>query len=174
MKTIYSIILLFVFSSALWGQKIDKKYLQVYGEQGNLYFIKAQKLNRMKSDIPKDLVYDITYLDSRDSASFTCTVFLPTRSKLTTVCLEDGDNSFQYFPELLYAKKKKSYWEYRVRWNIAYFDLKKNYQSENPYSLSFTDEWQKTYPYSLKKNKWEKQRSIVLSILDVIELNRGE
>lgn len=172
MKTIYSFLLLLLSSSLLWGQKIDNKYLQSVTSNGNLYFIKAQKIKNINQQAPKEMEYDLTYLDSRDSASYTCTVHFPHRLKQINVYLTNDKDNYPFFPELLYAQKKKSYWQYRLRWNMAFSDLTKIYQSPTAYTLSFQDEHQNTYTYSLSEGKWKKQQSIILSIFDVIEVNR--
>lgn len=174
MKNYLLPILFFFISSTCIAQKIHKEYSFYSNEEGSVYFIHPQKGFKSKDkEVVKDFIYDITYLSTKDSASFTFTYFTENILKADSLTIVGAGGSPIYTGEIeMYFVQpyKGKIWQHRGNLVIPYDILVQLYQNESPYSISLNG--RKTIHYEMKAGTWKKQSSIVLKIFDVIKYNK--
>lgn len=169
----YSLLTFFILISLSGSaQKIHKQYAFYPQEGGNVYFIHPQKGFESKdTGAKKDLIYDITYISTKDSATFTFTYFVKDVLQINNVEIIDNTGSVVYSTPatMFYVQPKKKYWQHRATIQIPHTLLEELYKEKSPYTLTLIGG--KSIRYTMKPKTWEKQSGIVSRIFEVVKYN---
>lgn len=115
------------------------------------------------------MTFDITYLSGdEDSVSFTSTIVIPSPMSSDSVCIKYGANKIKARVEHIYCEPYKSFFISRNRYYIKWKEWKDMYENNTPYIVDFNNGTR----FSFKKKKWEKERKIIIKIIEMIELNK--
>lgn len=171
----YVIVSFFLFCMAgVSAQKINKDYSFLPQEGGNLYFIMPQKGFRTDDKLAKkDLVYDITYLCSQDSATVNYTYKYSTTFITDSLYVLDdaGQRLYDVKNTMLYTQPKGSRWEHRGTFKVPYPLLQTFYKSASPIQIVLIGKSGRHIVYTMKPSKWSKQAALIRNIFTVIDLN---
>lgn len=173
MKYYFLFIALFCTTLCCFAQKIHRQYSFYPQENGNVYFIHPQKGFESKdTEAVKSLIYDITYLSGRDSASFTFSYSVKNVLQIDSVQITDhtGKPVYTTPANMFYVQPKRNYWQHRASIQIPYTLLEQLYDQTNPYVLSLIGG--RTIQYETKPGSWKKQSGIVSKIFEVIKYNQ--
>lgn len=172
MKYIFLLAYLFLFLAAS-AQKINKDYLFYPQETGNIYFIFPQKgFSSTDETDKKGLVYDITYLTSDDSITFSFTyinqeIRKPERMAFLTA---DGQILYRGKTHMLFVQPRKKHWEHRVAIKVPYKEAIRFYAQEQPGQLQvYTNK--KEILYQITPGNWKKHRLLTNRIFEIITNN---
>ena len=167
---IISFLVIFTTSFTVSGQKISKYYTAALIDSGTLYFIFP--LDDFLDDVSKNrLIFDISYLSSRDSATVNFSYFLSSAHPAKALTFKAGDRVTECTPMKLFMDvENHQKWHHRFTTTIHLSDLEQFFQSVMPPEIIIaTDD--SLYTYRIKKHHWKKQGSIVMSILQMIGAN---
>lgn len=179
MNKILFVLLLISSFTTIDAQNINKFYKQTINSEGLLYFVFPQEMsiNKSKSTVicKKELSYDYTYLDSRDTVTVLCTITtsIPYKSESVEISYYNGINQTIILrnTEILYIEPKGKNWNTRLRIPITYDEWKSIYSSPIPFSISFIEGKENhRIEYKDKKKKWEKISPKFLKLFQVIDL----
>jgi hypothetical protein len=154
------------------AQKLHRQYSFYPQEGGNVYFIHPQKVfESNNAGALKKLVYDITYLAGKDSASFTFTYYTYHVMKIDSVTFlnDKEDVLFEGKAITYFIQPKKNYWQQRVSLTLPYALLVKTFQEENSFIISLTGK--ESISYQMKPKVWKKQSQMVSNIFDIVKYN---
>lgn len=172
MKYLLLFTCLFFISSA-WAQKINKDYLFYPQNGGNLYFILPQKGFKSIDKTDKNgLVYDITYLTSNDSLTFSFTYVNEEICKPEKITILTANNKLLYQGEaqMLFVQPRKKDWEHRGSFKVPFDKAVEFYVEEEPYQLQIHTN-RKDILFQIVANKWKKQRYLINRIFEVMKNN---
>jgi len=172
MKYYFLLIAFFCISTCCVAQKIHRQYSFYPQENGNVYFIHPQKGFESKdNEAVKGLIYDITYLSGKDSASFTFSYSIKNVLQIESVQITDhtGKQVYTIPANMFYVQPKKSYWQHRASIQIPYSLLEELYRQDTPYSISLIGG--RKIQYEIKPSQWKKQSGIISKIFDVVKYN---
>jgi len=173
MKKYLLLLCLFCFSVEGMAQKINRQYSFYPQETGSLYFIHPQTgFSSKDPGTVKGLIYDITYLSERDSATFAFTYYTQSVLKVDSVFILDamGQEVYKTPANVLYVQPKSSYWQQRVNYPVPYEILTTLYEASSPYQLVLSGDRQ--IRYTLKPGVWKKQSAVVTKIFEVVKYNK--
>lgn len=147
------------------------KYITTLSEKGMLFFIKPQKMPRIKGyDAVKDMEYDITYITNTDSVSYTISIYTKTPIKTDSVEILYNGNILKEQLEKIYIEPNKSKWESRLRFRIPYHVFKSMYQLTKSFQFKFSDDKHIAF-FFFDSSKWEKEKKKMNSIIGIIDYN---
>lgn len=176
MKT-YLFFVFFFFTQILFSQNLDDFYVSSPHQDGTLYFVYPQKMavsDSSQQDCVSALLYDCTYLNSKDSVVLLCSVFTKEIFKPDSVFIKaTGCEIGEKVEVLYYEPYKRKNWVCRIRCKICYRDWSYLYNLPQPYSLelkSIDDSKKISYIDSYKK--WKKQREYFTKLIHLIDLNK--
>ncbi len=173
MKHFFLFLLLIILPVSGYSQKINRQYSFHPQEGGNVYFIHPQKgFSSSDKETVKELVYDITYVSNRDSATFIFSYYTSQVLQATTVRLKDQQGNILYESplEMMFTQPQKSYWQQRAQFRIPYVLLEQIYREPAPYSITLGGK--RDIHYNIKNSTWKKQSGIINKIFEVVEYNR--
>ena len=174
MKRIIYVLILLMSCSMVEARDF---YQAVMQQNGTLYFVFPQRmpvLNAYGRQGMKQLDYDYTYLDSRDSVSMLMTVECNMLCQIDHATITYGNGkTISSDVEILYCDKKKLQWVHRIgikftqgQWNEVYSQLK-------PFTLTLVDKnGMPIAAFSDKVNNWGKIRTQYSDLMTVIRLNK--
>ncbi|NDW18886.1 hypothetical protein D0T53_08165 [Dysgonomonas sp. 216] len=168
-KVLYSIILLCATIN-ISAQDISKKYLSRIHNDGYLYFIYPMEgFSTNDTKAKKDMVFDITYLTTRDSVTYNFTYYTKEASPTDSVFILLPDNERSYVEStMFYVEPKRKNWEQRASLSIPAEFLNKMYENDLPYKVLVHSKGN-SYLYTMKEKDWKKQSAIVRKILESIK-----
>lgn len=147
---------------------ITKKYKSHLTEKGTVFFIMPQKMPKTKDGTAyKDLLFDITCLNTSDSISVTATIFAahPITDSLVTIAIPQG-HMFSIPTEIIYYDLSKKGYESRVRFHLLKNDLRQLFNAKQPFLLDYG----KGNVFSFTTNKWTEKKGLINSIIDLMEI----
>lgn len=167
------IFICLLFGIPISAQKINKDYIFYPQENGNLYFIYPQKgFTSLNKTDRKGLEYDITYLTTGDSITFTYTYINTEICKSEAISFLTSDNQvlFKGEAQMLFIQPHKKNWRHRGTVKIPYAKAVEFYGQIPPARLQFHTNKQ-DIQYQIADSKWEKQRYLINRIFEIIANN---
>lgn len=156
---------------AVSGQKLSKYYTATALEKGTLYYLFPMEGFR-EAENRDPLIFDISYLSSRDSAILNFSYFHSFALPADHLALQSGDTLITCFPvrKLFMEVEKKAKWHHRYSTTIHIADLELFFQSEQAPGMIITANGIQRR-YLISQSKWNKQRRVVSLILQMIRAN---
>ena len=129
-------------------------YVMRYGPDGLLYFIRPNQF--YSSDSKTELSYDITHLNTTDTASVKMTIYETTLVRIDSVAIVS--NGARYLCDdvvSIYKEKNNKRWEHRCDCPFPYQVVKSAMTAEqSPTVIVYTNK--STLSYTMAANKWER------------------
>lgn len=159
--------MMMVTSVCLAGGDISKKILFMMGEDGTVYYVKPLKMPKLSdSKALKNLVYDVTCLNSEDSVSFTATVITENVHKFTEATITtSGMAPVKAAIEVIYIDPKGKKYENRLRLRISRADFKAIYHSPAPYVVDYGFGLR----FGLKEKTWPKDSHFMNEVFILVD-----
>ena len=162
-------LLLAAISLTIDAGDISKLYKTHITVEGMIYFIMPQKMPRATtSKALKDLSYDVTSLVTTDSVTVLSTIITERPMTDTLLTITSGSKTVTVPFTYIFREHGKKGCVNRATFSMARADFRQLYDASGPFVIDFGSD----YRFSPKKGKWEKQRQQILSILNMIELNK--
>lgn len=134
MRTRLNFIFFQLFATVCCQATRPKKYISSMTANGMIYHIPSLKIPKAnKSQAKKQLSYDITYLASEDTLSFTSTVISNVPFKTDSVCF----NRKYYATEMYFVERKKKRYYSRINVRIPYKEYLQLLLEEKPLSIDY-------------------------------------
>ena len=174
MKRIFLLLaLLPLFAPALRAQDVRKHYTSLATEKGTLYFVYPRKLAATGASGGKaSLPFDLTYLTSADSLSFTVSLRVAGSGAVDSVHVVAPDGAqLSVVPERIYVDARRSGYEHRLRFGIPFEAARRLYEGASPYVLRFFTA-DGVCAYAFKAGAWNKERAVMRRIFGIFEMNR--
>ena len=166
------ILLIFVFSPhfIVSGQKLTKYYTAATLDSGTLYFIFP--LDDFQETTAKSrLIFDISYLSSRDSAMINFSYFYSSAHPAHSLILKSEDNMTVCPARKLFMDvENHQKWHHRFTTTIHLSDLAFFFQSDLPPEIIIVTDDDHLI-YRINKRHWKKQGNIISVILQMIQVN---
>ncbi|MCD8178301.1 MAG: hypothetical protein LUE98_13115 [Tannerellaceae bacterium] len=166
-------ISLCLFAGSAQAQKIHRQYAFYPQEEGNVYFIYPQKgFTSADKDVVKGLVYDITYVSGRDSASFIFSYFTKNVVQAKSIVFKDTTGNILYEAPvtMMFTQPKKNNWHQRAQVMIPYETLTSLYEQPQPYAICLNGG--KEILFEISPKSWKKQSGVINKIFEVVKYNR--
>lgn len=174
-QTPYFVLVLFLSFYSLHitasGQKLGKYYTATMLENGTLYYLFPMEDFR-EAENKSPLVFDISYLSSRDSAILNFSYFHSFALPADHLALHFGDTVITSYPvrKLFVEVEKKNRWHHRYSSTIHMADLDLFFQSgQTPEIIITAKDMQ--LRYLINKSKWNRRSRIFSLIIQVIRAN---
>lgn len=181
MKRIFLILALISGIVAVNAQNLKRFYKQAVNSEGLLYFVYPQEMpveKAVSGDIAeKELKYDYTYLDSRDSITLLCTITtsVPFKPDCMQISYHNGNEkiSISGSTDILYIESKGKNWVTRLSALIKYDELKSVYAAAQPFVLTFSNkEDGQVTEYRENRKKWRKTSQKFTKLFQIIDYNK--
>ena len=166
------ITLIFICSAPIpgVGQKLTKSYTSAILDSGILYFIFPLDDFQEREEKSR-LIFDISYLTSRDSATVNFSYFLSSAHPADSLTLRSGDHVSTCPARKLFMDiENHQKWHHRFTATIHLTDLAHFFQSPFPPEIIIATQDDHLI-YRIRKNHWKKQGSIISSIIQIIQAN---
>ncbi len=152
-----------------YAGSITKRYLTFQNPDGMLYFFTPTQMPGCEGNVTRQkMTFDITYLtDSPDSVSLTTTIYLREMTHYDSLHIHSGGETLTAALEQLYCEPHRGGYVLRTRAYITWPQLQALYAAEVPYTVDFGPGAR----YAFTQKKWEKERSVVKSIFNIILFN---
>lgn len=155
-------------TSAVSAQNIAKYYNSKTQEGSTLYHIFPTSGFKNGSN---EFIYDLTYLTTNDSVTFNFSYFDAAVLTMDSITIEGEGVSFTSDLKRFFVETKKSKWHYRYSASVPFADLRQLYGQEHcPTILLHTK--QGDIKIGISQKTWNKQRSIIHKIIDLITYNQ--
>jgi hypothetical protein len=153
------------------SQKLSKYYSSFLQEVGTIYHIPSIKPFSAKKP-GKELRYDITYINSKDSMTISISYF-SRKTLMPDSILVTGKNFYVAAPlEKIFIEPKKRLWKYRYSFSVRYEDAQKLFDLQEPPSICIKDKNGEKHLTHISQRKWKKSANIVKQIFFIIDMNR--
>ena len=124
----------------------------------------------------KDLSYDYTYLDSRDSVTIlmTITTSVPYKPDNIDITNNSGTqkSSVSGNTKILYVESQMKNWRAKIRTTIGYSEWANIYKSPTPITVSFSSDTGKPkIEYMDSQRKWKKVSMKFIRLFQLIDYN---
>jgi hypothetical protein len=166
------VFLIFILSAPFTatGQKLTRYYTAALIDSGTLYFIFP--LDDFQERVTKSrLIFDISYLSSRDSATVNFSYFLPSARPADSVTFHSPDKVIMCRATKLFIDvENHQKWHHRFTTTIHLNDLARFFQSAIPPEIIITTN-EGRHVYRIKKYHWKKQGNIISTVFQMIEAN---
>lgn len=174
---IYSPLFYFLFlclglglsNNQIYAQKLSNYYTSYNQEDGILYYVFENRDFYNPSD-KSDFYYDLTYHSAKDSVSFNFTYFSKEPLNIDKIEFASTNGKIDYPVKKIFIEKDKKAWKHRYSANIPFKEIEEFFNLSAAEINLISAESQNNY--QSKTKKWKKQSSIVLDILQMIELNK--
>ncbi len=173
-REISLIILLLIafFPSSFTGsaQKLSNYYTAAIMDSGMLYFFFP--LDDFQEDVSRSpLIFDISYLSSRDSATVNFSYFLSSADPAVSLVLRTGEGETVCKATKLFIDlENHQKWHHRFSTTVLLSDLAYFFRSVLPPEILIKTK-DSHYTYTIKKCRWKKHGSIVSVIIEMIQTN---
>ncbi len=164
---------------AIQSKGIDKMYVQRSAGDESIFFIFPQTLtahNDSKS-ISQSLDYDYTYVQKTDSVALLVSLTLKEPINNIDTEISYANSTFEFKPELIFAKPKGNKTIYRMRISMPFNDFEKIYNSETPFTISFLytlNGERKQVNFGYDQKRWDENRLLIKRIINLIKINTGK
>ncbi len=151
------------------AQNLSKYYVSSVQPTGILYFILPQT-NFNNPDTKKDFIIDVTYLNSKDSATVNFTFLDKENINPETITIAYSSWKYQTPVKRIYVDTEKDQWRYRYTFSIPFDQLVLFYKAKDP---AITLSTGSAHVVSVKTVKqWEKNAEINNRIVQIIQKNK--
>ena len=151
------------------AQNLSKYYVSSTQPDGILYFIKPQT-NFNNPEIKTDFTFDVTYLNTNDSATVNFTYFDKKNIYPESITIAYGDWKYQTTLKRIYVDVDKDRWRYRYTLQIPFDQLVIFYRANAPV-ITITTNTPRTITIKPVK-QWEKNADINHKIMQIIQINK--
>lgn len=168
---IVPLFFLFLFQAAhiCQGQKISKSYVSSNQSSGILYFLKPQE--GFKGVKSQELIYDISYLNTADSATFLFSYFDPSERAIDSIGFLINGQWVKHKTKKVFVETKKNLWHYRYSSTVPFSELTSFFaQPSTPPINLYTRQGEVSL--KMKKKAWNKLSAINNKIFLVIRHNQ--
>lgn len=163
-----SVILTFLaLSIQANAQNLTKYYVSSLQQQGILYFIFPQK--NFKTPSKEDFIYDITYLNSSDSATINFSYYDKESVILDSIVLKSSNIEYRSKVKRIFIDKEKGNWHYRYTFKVPFTKLLTFYKTPDPSLNIVTDKGTRSLPVS---EQWKKNVKPTVQIFHIIQKNK--
>lgn len=161
------LVMLMTTITCVAGGNISKKVKYMSGENGTVYFVTPMKMPKASdSKALKNLIYDITCLNSEDSLNLTATVISKDHLTFTEGSITaDGMEPVTSKIELVYLDPLGNKYENRLRMRISRADFKKIYHNAAPFILDFGHGLR----FGFKQKTWPKETRFMNDVFIMID-----
>lgn len=169
MKKQFFFLAFTLLSMSLFAERLEDRFVSRSYTDGMLYFIEPFQLPSISKKEP--IFLDVTYLTSQDSITLNMSVYYNEILQIDSICFVYDDTLKISKLLTFFIEKEKNKFVHRHSCRIPYFALLKMYQNEKqPFTMElFTDKGVFLYSYG---KKWEKERSWMIQIFQLISKNR--
>jgi len=166
------ILLIFLLPHSLTvsGQKLSNYYTTALLDSGMLYFVFPLD-DFQEEDAKSRLIFDISYLSSRDSATVNFSYFYSSVNPAGSLTFQSGDKvTVCPVIKLFIDLENQQKWHHRYTTTIHMSDLASFFRTVLPPEIIITTN-DDPLTYRIRKNHWQKQGKIISAILQMIEAN---
>ena len=170
MRNLFLSLLFCLLTCQLFAQKTEDMYVMRLSQEGSLFFIRPNTLNGTINKA--NLQFDITHLNSTDTASIKMTTYENTLLNIDSVALLAGDSRYVCNAVIpIYKEKENKSWVHRSDCAFPYRAVKEIMISEEaPTVMVYTDKG--TSSYTLAASKWKNLRTHMLEIFMIIDYSK--
>ena len=145
-------------------------YVMRHSPEGALFFIRPNTLNGTTNK--SYLQFDITHLNTTDSASIKMTTYENTLVEIDSVVVLVGESRYVCSAVAsIYKEKENKSWVHRSECVLPYLDVKEVMISEPaPVIEVYTNKGSNTYTLSV--NKWKNLRAHMMDIFMMIDYSK--
>lgn len=169
-KRLAALLLLQLFCAYSFSGNIAKKYKSHLTEEGTVYFIMPQKMSKAENSMAhRDLLFDITCLDTNDTVSVAATIHsaVPVTDSLVVIRAAQG-TTYAVPTEVIYRDLSKKGYVNRLKFNLSKREFRTLFAASQPFFLDYG----KGCVFAFTKKKWAEKQQLVNSIMDLMDLNR--
>ena len=150
------------------AQNPSAYYVSSMQSTGILYFVRPQTYFR-NLNTNADLIMDVTYLNSRDSATINFSYFDRENINLETINISYDSWQYQTDVKRIFVEMKKKQWHYRYTFDIPFEQLELFYKTNAPViSLAAGSRTINIQPI----RRWRKNSEINNLIIQIIQKNK--
>lgn len=170
LRPLLFLLVVTVFSTKAFAQKISKYYTSSSQENGTLYFIEPQEEFQNKQT-KQELVYDLTYLTAHDSVSLKFTFSDKESRTVDSIRLQSDHKTITGTTKKLFVDLKRKTWQHRYAVDLAFDDLAEFYRkAEKPKVMIYYSG--KSTTLSIKERKWKKEAEVLSKVFKLVEQNK--
>lgn len=168
MKHLALTLSLLIVSLSLAAESIDKRLRTHSTPGGTLYFIADKKLSKHDKGIDKFL-YDITYVDSRDSATINFSILSASPADVATLTIGNATTRIEAEGvALLYHELHKKKYLIRTTAKVPYAALKPILTSSQPLSFTIGRTDGQTHTAFYSPGQWKSEQALFGRIVYLI------
>ena len=170
MKRILIGIFCLLSVTSVFAQKTEDMYVMRHSEEGQLYFVRPNMF--YSADGKAELSYDITYLNTRDTASVKMTIYETTLVSIDSVAIVSNGARFLCDDVAsIYKEKDNKRWVHRCDCPFPFNALELAMTAgQAPTVIVYTNK--STLSYSMVANKWAKLRPRFSEIFMLIDASK--
>lgn len=159
-----------IMTTPLFAEKIEDMYVMRHSPEGQLFFIRPNTF--FSADHKTEFSFDITHLNTTDTASIKMTVYESTLVNVDSVAiLCDGQRYICNTPMSIYKEKEKKHWVHRCDCLFPYKEVKlAMIADEAPTFVIYTNK--STLSYTATANNWKKLHPNFCDIFMIIDESR--
>ena len=160
-------ILFCALATPLLAEKPEDMYVMRHSPEGQLFFIRPNTF--YSTDNKSELLFDITHLNTTDTASIKMTVYETTLVNVDSVALLcEGQRYICNTVESIYKEKEKKHWIHRCDCVFPFQEVKLAMIADQaPTFVVYTNK--STLSYTLVANKWAKLQPHLCDIFMIID-----
>lgn len=167
-------LLLFILFVAIYNktnaQKTSKYFTSSMQDNGVLYFIEPKQEFRNNTEHCK-LLFDLTYLTTKDSVTLNFTYFDNEIRKIDSLSFIQNNIKNSTHTKKVFIESEKNKWKHRYSAKFSFDDLDYLFKQKKKASI-LTHYNGKSIRLEIKKRNWEKQSGILSKILLMIKANQ--
>ena len=152
------------------AQNPSAYYVSTKHPTGILYFIRPQTCFK-NPKTNTDWILDVTYLNSKDSATINFSYFDSENINLETITISYNNWQYQATLKRIFVEADKKQWHYRYTFNIPFSQLVLFYRTKAPV-ITISTNSSRTIPIHTVK-KWEKNADVNNRIIQIIQKNKN-
>jgi hypothetical protein len=165
----FFMFVLLIFSISCSAQKISNRFSSILQDNGTFYFIYKQGNFQGKQKV--SLHFDISYLTSRDSATFNFSYFDKDITSIDSLILISPNKRLAVYAKKLFVEPYGKKWQHRFTTSPVFNDLQGFFVANpNPTMLLHTKNGYKTL--HIKRRRWNKISSRTERIITLINYNK--
>ena len=152
------------------AEKTEDMFVMRHSQEGSLFFIRPNTF--YCTDDKSELSFDITHLNTTDTASIKMTVYEKTLVNVDSVALLcEGQRYICNTVESIYKEKEKKHWIHRCDCVFSYEETKKGLiQPTSPQLVVYTAAGVQTY--AMPQKKWQALHQHLLEIFMLIDASK--
>lgn len=169
----FYIPLFFIFYLSLqpgYGQNVAKHFTSSQQDNGILYFIFPQS-GFTKKATKSRFVYDITYLNSSDSAILNFSYFAPEPQELDSIVFVGNQTRCSSGLKKMFVEAEKRQWHNRYSATVPFAELENFFREASPPQIILFSKGN-ALELNIAPKIWKQQSDIIGKIMTAIEHNR--